>query len=96
MAEPIVASDKKISHKDFVENAIRKLRKKGYKGIHSVYSGFNQAFRDYFEEDPVKVTKELVEKGVIAARPVKGGVLLYLAAEYTEQRNADTLKKILD
>ena len=38
----------KLSEHEFVIRAIRKLRKPPYKGIHSVYSGFNKAFKDYF------------------------------------------------
>ena len=67
-----------LSEYEFVIRAIKKLRKPPYKGIHSVYSGFNQAFREYFDRDPVEVTTKLAEEGKIATRPVKGGVLLYL------------------
>jgi len=40
---------KKSSYEEFVRRAIESLRAEGYKGIHSVYSGFNDAFRRYFE-----------------------------------------------
>jgi len=46
------AGKKKISEYDFVVKAIKKLRKPPYKGIHSVYSGFNQAFKEYFGTNP--------------------------------------------
>ena len=71
-------TDKKISEYDFVVRAIKKLRKRPYKGIHSVYSGFNQAFRDYFGVDPVEATTKLAKEEKIFTRPVKGGVILYL------------------
>lgn len=45
--------------------AIKKLRKEPYKGIHSVYSGFNQAFREYFNKDPVEVTTSLAQESKI-------------------------------
>jgi len=36
-------STAKISEEEFVFRAIKRLRKPPYRGIHSVYSGFNQA-----------------------------------------------------
>ena len=50
------------------------------KGIHAVYSGVNSAAKIHFgpDFDPVAVTKALDAKGVIAVRPCKGGVMLYL------------------
>ena len=70
--------EKKLSEYEFVVKAIKKLRQPPYKGIHSVYSGFNQAFRDYFNKNPVDVTTELANEGKIVTRPVRGGVTLYL------------------
>jgi len=69
---------KKLTEYEFVARAIKKLRKQPYKGIHSVYSGFNQAFREYFNGDPVEATSKLAQEGKIATRPVKGGAILYL------------------
>jgi hypothetical protein len=54
--------EEKISEYEFVIRAIKKLGKPPYEGMHSVYSGFNQAFREYFNKDPVKVTKKLGKK----------------------------------
>jgi len=69
----------KLSHEEFVKRAIVSLRKEPYKGIHSVYSGFNSAFKKYFDgENPVEVTNNLAKEGKIVLRPVKGGVMLYL------------------
>ena len=49
--------EKKLSHEEFVRLAIQKLRTGNYRGIHSVYSGFNEAFKIYFGgENPVEVT----------------------------------------
>ena len=87
---------KKMSEYDFVVRAIKKLRKPPYKGIHTVYSGFNQAFKEYFEKNPVEVTNKLAEEGRIAIRPVRGGVMLYLPEEAPAPRgSANALKKIL-
>jgi hypothetical protein len=68
-----------MTEEEFVIRAIRALRKPGYKGIHSVYSGFNEAFRKYFGgRDPVEVTNRLASEGKIVVRPARGGVMLYL------------------
>ncbi len=88
---------KKLTEADFVARAIRKLRKPPYKGIHSVYSGFNKAFREYFGKDPVEATSRLAEQGSIVTRPVRGGVMLYLPEEAPAPRESENiLRKILD
>lgn len=69
---------KDLTEYEFVARAIKKLRKPPYKGIHSVYSGFNQAFREYFSKDPVEATTTLAKEGKIVTRPVRGGAVLYL------------------
>ncbi len=80
----------KLSHEEFVRKAIVSLRKEGFKGIHTVYSGFNEAFKKYFEgENPVEVTNRLAQEGKIVIRPVKGGVMLYLPEESPGGRSAD-------
>lgn len=87
----------KLSHEEFVKKAIISLRKPGFKGIHTVFSGFNQAFRKYFEdENPIEVTKKLAEDGKIVIRPVKGGVMIYLPEEAPVERPSgdDALKKM--
>jgi hypothetical protein len=87
----------KLSHEEFVKRAIIKLRKEGYKGIHTVYSGFNTAFKKYFNgEDPVKVTNKLAQEGKIVIRPVKGGVMLYLPEDVPTGTNVadEVLKKM--
>jgi hypothetical protein len=66
---------------EFVVRAIKKLRSPPYKGIHSAYSGFNEAFNNYFSKDPVEATTRLADEGKIATRPVKGGVLIWLPEE---------------
>lgn len=66
------------SEEEFVISAIEKLRTPPYKGIHSVYSGFNEAFRRHFKKDPIQATGRLAQEGKIVIKPVKGGVMLYL------------------
>ncbi|MEJ2182127.1 MAG: hypothetical protein P8Y66_01220 [Nitrospirota bacterium] len=90
-------SEEKVSYEEFVRRAIVNLRKEGYKGIHTVYSGFNEAFKDYYDgEDPVKVTNALAKEGKVVIRPVRGGVMLYLPEEVspTGQTAKDALKKM--
>jgi hypothetical protein len=87
----------KLNYEEFVTKAIVSLRKEGYKGIHSVYSGFNEAFKKYFEgENPVEVTNKLALEGKIAIRPVKGGVMLYLPEEApaTKSTAVEALRKM--
>lgn len=84
----------KLSEEEFFRRAIKKLRG-NYKGIHSVYSGFNQAFRQYFGTNPVETTQRLAQEGKISIRPVKGGVLLYLP-EDAPNSPANVLNKILE
>lgn len=87
----------KLSHEEFVKKAIVSLRKEGYKGIHTVYSGFNTAFKKYFDgENPVEVTNKLAKEGKVVVRPVKGGVMLYLPedAPVVKDIGDDALKKM--
>jgi len=91
MAEEIT---QKLSEEEFVVRAIKKLKRPPYRGIHSVYSGFNQAFREYFGANPVESTNKLAQEGKIRTRPVKGGVMLYLP-EDIDNETQSVLKKIL-
>lgn len=87
----------RLSYEEFVKKAIVSLRKEGYKGIHTVYSGFNEAFKKYFEgEDPIKVTNQLAQEGKIVIRPVKGGVMLYLPEDAPAMKGQgdEALKKM--
>jgi hypothetical protein len=92
----VEAGEKRLTEYEFIERAIRRLRKPPYKGIHSVYSGFNRAFKEYFDKNPVEATTQLAQEGKIATRPVKGGVMLYLPDEAPPARGAKgVLEKIL-
>ena len=87
----------KMSHEEFVKKAVVSLRKEGYKGIHTVYSGFNEAFKKYFSgENPVEVTNALAQEGKIVIRPVKGGVMLYLPEDAPSGKSSadEALKKM--
>ena len=87
----------KLSKEEFIKKAIVTLRKEGYKGIHTVYSGFNEAFKKYFDnDDPIQATNKLAGEGKIVIRPVKGGVMLYLPEDTPQkgQTAQDALKKM--
>ena len=87
----------KMNHEEFVKKAIVSLRKEGYKGIHTVYSGFNDAFKKYFEgENPIDATNHLAQEGRIVMRPVKGGMMLYLPEEAPAAKSSadEALKKM--
>lgn len=91
------AEQKRLTEYEFVVRAIRKLRKPPYKGIHSVFSGFNRAFKEYFDKNPVEATTKLAGEGKIVIRPVKGGVMLYLPEEVPAVRGSENvLQKILE
>ena len=87
---------KKLTPEEFVRLAIVKLRNGNFKGIHSVYSGFNEAFRKYYESgDPVQVTNRFGEEGKLVIRPVKSGVMLYLPEDAPQgDRGEQTLRKM--
>lgn len=86
---------KKLSEEEFVIQAIKKLRKEPYRGIHSVYSGFNEAFRKYFGTNPIEATNRLASEGKIEARPFKGGVMLFLPGEAPKRPSAEEIIKII-
>jgi len=88
---------KRLAYTEFVRLAIETLRTGRFKGIHSVYSGFNEAFRVYYEgEDPIRATTELAAQGTIALRPVRHGMMLYLPGEAPAavNRGEQALKKM--
>ncbi len=95
-----MAKKEKISYEDFFKKGILKLRNVSKsRGIHSVFTGFNEAFRKHFGEDPVSVTQELASKGKIEIRPVKRGVMIYLPGEAPKSRadlGKTALSKILN
>jgi len=84
----------KLSEEEFFRRAVKKLRG-NYKGIHSVYTGFNTAFKEYFGSNPVEATQRLVSEGKIVTRPVKGGVIIYLP-EDAPNPAGNVLSKILE
>lgn len=70
-----------LSKEEFVRRAVKNLRTGKQISIHSTWSGFNQAWRQYYGTDPIAGVKELVENGVLFTHPTKGGVRIYLAED---------------
>ena len=88
--------DRKVSVEEFTKLAIERLRKPGRTAIHTVYSGFNAAFRAYFPDvDPVDATQSLAQRGKIVTRITKGGALIGLPGELEPAASgSDALKKM--
>ena len=91
----MMEEEKKLTEEEFVIQAIKKLRKDPYRGIHSVYSGFNEAFRKYFGANPVEATSKLAAEGKIETRPFKGGVMLFLPGEAPKRPTADEIIQLI-
>jgi len=92
------SGNRSLSDEEFVVEGIKKLRREPYKGIHSVFSGLNEAFRKHFNRDPVEFTGKLASAGKIEIIPIKSGkgVMLYLPGEGPRGKKTDeALKKIL-
>ena len=89
--------DENLSQPEFTRRAIKQLKDSSEKGIHSEYSGFNDAFRKYFDEDPDDAINKLSKKGVIRTSTVEGGYMLYLSSGNSKKtRQGNTLNNILD
>jgi len=85
----------KLNEEEFVLQAIKKLRKEPFRGIHSVYSGFNEAFRKYFGTNPVEATSRLATEGKIETRLFKGGVMLFLPGEAPKRPSAEEVIQLV-
>lgn len=52
------------------------------KGIHTLFSGYNEAYRAYFDgADPIEAVDKLTEEGVIDSRRAKKGRMIYKKGE---------------
>src|SRR5512136_1186674 len=87
--------ERKLTEEEFVIQAIKKLRKDPFRGIHSVYSGFNEAFRKYFGTNPIEATSGLAAQGKIETRPFKGGVMLFLPGEAPKRPSSDEVIQLI-
>ena len=86
---------RKLTEEEFVIQAIKKLRKEPFRGLHSVYSGFNEAFRKYFGTNPVEATTRLAAEGKIETRPFKGGVMLFLPGEAPKRPPTEEIIRLI-
>ena len=67
----------KLTEEQFTLLAIKKKKKNEGTTIHTVFSGFNDAFRDYFPGvNPVEAVKKLVADGKVAFRLSRGGAII--------------------
>ncbi|MGD0918595.1 MAG: hypothetical protein ABSB22_19275 [Thermodesulfobacteriota bacterium] len=87
--------ERKLTEEEFVVEAIKKLRREPFRGIHSVYSGFNEAFRKYFGTNPVEVTSRLAAVGKIEVRPFKGGAMLFLPGEAPKRPTTEEIIQMI-
>ena len=92
----------KFDKKEFIttelhEKICKELSEYNYKGI-VVYSGFNDSFRLYFDQEPREIIDKLIKDGSIESKPVKGGIMIYLPGESPKpfKDPSETMKKILD
>lgn len=88
--------NKTLTVEEFVLLAIEKLPAEGKHTIHTVYSGFNEAFREYFpDKDPIDEVKKLFEVGKISFRFCKGGAIIAKPGVIQMPKKAeDTLKQM--
>jgi hypothetical protein len=87
--------DRKLTEEEFVTQAIRNLRKEPFRGIHSVYSGFNEAFRRYFGTNPVEATSRLTTLGKVETRPFKGGAMIFLPGEAPKRASTEEIIQMI-
>lgn len=87
--------DSDLSKAEFTRRAIKQLRELPEKGIHSEYSGFNDAFRKYFDEDPERAISRLEDRGEIATMDAEGGIMLFLPGEAPETDPDEMVSKIV-
>ncbi len=87
---------KPVASEEFVVLAVQRLRTGSFKGIHSVFSGFNEAFKIYYKEgNPIDATEQLAAAGKIVLRPTKRGVMIYLPGEAPDSNRGEAaLKKM--
>ena len=86
---------RKLTEEEFILQAIKRLRKEPFRGIHSVFSGFNEAFRKYFGTNPVEATSRLADEKKIETRPFKGGVMLFLPGEAPKRLSSEEVIQLI-
>ena len=92
----------RITPEEFVIRALKIAQtEKGIARIHTVWDGLNAALREYYGADCniIKLTDELVDKGILKKWPIKGGVMIALIGNNNgtnpdPQKRATLLAKI--
>ena len=92
-----MVATKKMTHLEFIQKAYETLRKPGkngvvYVGMHTVFTGFNEAFRKYFDADPVKAVEKLAASGELRVRGARGGAIIYLGDDVAASGGDKALK----
>lgn len=83
----------KMDMLEFSKRAILKLRTDKSKGIHSVFSGFNAAFKEYYGVEAKDALNDLVDGGKIVRIPCRKGVMLYLPEDAPASASSDAKAK---
>jgi hypothetical protein len=79
----------------FTMAAIKALPQEGRKGIHSVWSQYNEVFKGKFPgRNPIAVTNGMKEMGLIDIRPWTGGVLIFKKGDMNSQKLEEAKAKI--
>jgi hypothetical protein len=89
---------KRYTPEEFTLMAIVKLQKPPYKGIHSLYSGFKDAYVKFFPGRNVDADiDDMARRGIIDTRPSKkGGPTMYVGGQDPNKaRLNNTLATIL-
>ncbi|OHA16787.1 MAG: hypothetical protein A3C79_00450 [Candidatus Taylorbacteria bacterium RIFCSPHIGHO2_02_FULL_45_28] len=86
----------KLTIEEFTLLAVDKLPKGDKQMIHTVYSGFNEAFREYFPgKDPVAEVNQLAKEGKISFRLCRGGAIIAKPGVIESvPKSKDTLQKM--
>jgi hypothetical protein len=93
-------SNNKIGMEQFFKQALCEFRKlhpdAKSKGMHAVFSGFNESLREYYgfnQEQGIAAMNRLVEQGKVVSIPRKKGPMLYLPGDAPSSKL--TVKAIL-
>ena len=81
------SKQEKLSKWEFTERAILLNQSESngkYKGLHTKISGFNEAFRIYFDgDDPIEFQQEMVTAGKLVSAARRKGYVIYFPKDYT-------------
>lgn len=78
---------KKIPPEEFVIESILNSRRAIYEGIHSIYSGFNEAFKKNYGEDPTNTLQKLESEGKIKIKKYKTGLVLFIGKKVSNSND---------